>query len=174
MVIGLVGVLPIALGMIIFGGDGQSATPSSLVKDAEAKVAKNPTDISALVSLSAQYKSVGRNKDAADTLKKAVTIGPKTVDELRLIVGAYGTDTAKQSEVIKAFTKTHPKSAEGWLLAGTVASNTGDTLGARLAYQKVLDLANASSSLGKSAQAGLDQLAAQTATQIVPTTPTTK
>jgi predicted Zn-dependent protease len=173
MVIGLVGVLPIMLGVIIFGDSGQGATPSTLIQDAEAKVAKNPKDIASLVALAAQYKNAGRNKDAEDTLEKAADIGPKNVTELRMLFGGYAADTAKQTAIVTAFTKSHPKDADGWMLAGTTSAAAGDTLGARLAYQRVIALAGATSVLGKSAQAGIEQLATQTQGQIDPTAPAT-
>jgi len=173
MVVGLVGMLPIALGMIIFGDSGQSTSPSTYIQDAEAKVAKNPKSIAALVTLAAQYKNAGRNKDAEDTLKRAADIGPKNITDLRLLFGGYASDTAKQTEIISAFTKSHPNNADGWMLAGTTSSAAGDVLGARLAYQRVIAIAGAGSTLGQSAKAGIDQLATQTPGQIVPTTPTT-
>ena len=66
-----------------------------------------------------------------------------------------------------------PKDADGWMLAGTTSAAAGDTLGARLAYQRVIALAGATSVLGKSAQAGIEQLATQTQGQIDPTAPAT-
>jgi cytochrome c-type biogenesis protein CcmH/NrfG len=173
MVIGLVGVLPIMLGVIIFGDSGQAASQSTLIEDAEAKVAKNPKDIAALVTLAAQYKNAGRNKDAEDTLDKAAAINPSNITELRMLFGAYAADTAKQTKIITAFTKSHPKNADGWMLAGTTSAAAGDLLGARLAYQRVIALAGAKSTLGQSAQAGIDQLAAQGQAQLEPTTPAT-
>lgn len=173
MVVGLVGVLPIALGMIIFSDDGQQASATTLIQDAEARVAKNPRDVIALVALAAQYQSAGRNKESADTLAKAADIGPSNIDTLRTLVGAYGSDTGRQAEIIKAYLKTHQRDAQAWLLSGTVAANTGDVLGARLAYQRVLSLVKPDSATGQSAQAGLDSLQSITPDQIVPTTPTT-
>lgn len=172
MVIGLVGVLPIALGMIIFGGDGQAST-GTLIEDAEAKVRDNPRDIAALVALAAQYRADGRNGDAETTLDTAVAIGPADIDDLRTLVGAFGADSTQQSAIITKYVKKRPKDAQAWLLAGTIAANTGDVLGARLAYQRVLTLVDPDSATGATAQAGLDGLATTPTGAIVPTTPGT-
>lgn len=170
MIVGLVGVLPIALGVIIFSDNGQT-NPNTTLKDAEAKVAKNPKDITSLVSLSAQYRAAGRPKDALDTLQKAIDLGPKTTNELRIVVGALGSDSAKQLTVLRTFTKAYPKNPDGWYQYGLIAANTGDTLGARLAYQKVLAIVPASSPLTAQANAGLEALAQSAPTNITPTTP---
>ncbi len=173
MVVGLVGVLPIALGLIIFGGNSPQDTAGQLIKDAEAKVAANPANITALVDLATQYQSNGRAKDASDTLDKAIAAGPKNIDDLRVLAGALGNDQRKQIAVLKAYTKKFPKDGEGWYAYGTTAAGAGETLTARLALQKALDLAKPGSQLAQNAKTALANVNTVDTTQIVPTTPTT-
>lgn len=171
MVVGLVGVLPVALGVILFGGGGDHNSPEQLLKDAEAKVAANPKDISALVQLASQYQSQNRPKDAADTLDRAVAAGPRTTNELRLLVGALAGEKSKQLGVLKTYTKANPKDAEAWLTYATTAAVSAETLTARLAYQRVLALTKPGDELHTNATDGLAALEAQSAPQVVPTTP---
>jgi len=158
MVIGLVGVLPIMLGYIIFGGGDTAQSAEGLVQEAENRVAENPRDLSLLVALSAQYQSVGRNREAEETLERAATLGAKTGDDLRILVAAFNAEPTRQAAIAAAFTKKYPRNVDGWLTSANIAAQTGDTLTARLAYQKVLDLAEPGSPEAQSAQAGLDAL----------------
>ncbi len=166
-----VGVLPVVLGLLIFGNNDASGQ-TELIKEAENKVAKNPQDVAALVELASRYRASNRNTDAETTLDKAVAVGAKTYDELTPLVGALADTPPKQMTVLEQYTKAHPKDAEGWALYGTIAEQSSQTVKARLAYGRALQTAPPGSQVRANAEAAITRLSTQTTpTGVTATTP---
>ena len=79
--VAFVGVLPIVLGLIIWG-DNDPTGQGQIVKEAEDRVNANPNDVEALVELSLRYRNANRAADAARTLQRAIAVPPAPADEL--------------------------------------------------------------------------------------------
>lgn len=168
--LGFVGVLPVVLGLLLFGGNDSGQ--NRLIKDAEAQVAKNPADVTALVDLATRYKSDGRNADAEATLDKAVAAGARNYTELAPLVSALADTPTKQLAAIEKFTTTHPKDADGWLIYGQVAEQNNQTVKARLAYGRALQNAAPGTPVATNAQTAIQRLSTQTTpTGVTATTP---
>ena len=179
--VAFVGVLPIVLGLVVFGGGSDSQTVQVL-KDAENRVKAAPNSIEALVTLAVQYRAAGRPQDEAVTLQKAIAVGPKDNQELQLLLGGLAQQVGQRLQVLQAYTKTHPKDAEAFLTYGQTAETASQPLVARLAYQRALQNAPKDSSVRQNAQTGLDRIkntppaptpTVPTPTQTGPVTPAT-
>ncbi len=168
--VAFVGVLPIVLGLVVFGGGTDSAT-EQVLKDAEARVKAAPNDIEALVTLAAQYRGAGRTQDEAVTLQKAIAAGPKDTQELQLLLGSLAQQVGQRLQVLQTYTKANPKDAEAFLTYGQTAETAGQTTIGRLAYQRAVQLAPKGSTLRQNAQTGLDRLK-NTPAAPTPTAPT--
>ena len=109
----------------------------------------------------------------AITMNQTSVTGPKNVDELRTLVGAFGNESSKQISLLRDYTKKFPKDGDGWFTYGSTAAGIGETQTARLAYQRAIDLAKPGSELETNAKTALDNLANIETNEIVPTTPAT-
>lgn len=172
--VGFVGVLPVVLLLVVFGG-GSSDASGQLVKDAETRVAQDPTNVRLLVDLAAQYRAANKPQETAATLKRALVIGPKTKDDLQALIGGLADQPAAQLQVLQIYTKAHPRDADAFFTYGSTAEGLGQVLVARLAYQKALQLGPKGSSLRDNAQSALNRLkdAPVTPTPSLPATPAT-
>jgi uncharacterized protein HemY len=171
--IAFVGVLPIVLGLIIWGGGGSNPA-NQLIEDAEAAVQRNPNDLNALVTLAAQYRSANRPSDASATIQKAVAIEPKNSDELNALVGLLSSEDQTQAVAIaETYTKDNPKDPEGWITYGVQAERAQLVLQARLAFQRALSLAPKGSPTAENARVALERLKNVPITPVepLPTTP---
>ncbi len=151
-----VGVLPVVLGLVVFGGSESQS--EQVLNDAENRVKASPDSLEALVNLAAQYRGVGRQQDETVTLQKAVAVGPKNNQELQLLLGGLGQQTGQRLQVLQTYTKSHPKDADAFLTYGQTAETVNQVLIARLAYQRALQLAPKGSTLRQNAQTALDRL----------------
>ena len=168
---GFVGVLPIVLGLVVFGGGGSGSQTQQVLKDAENRVKATPDSIDALVTLAALYRGANRTQDEAVTLQKAMGVGPKNNDELQLLLGGLSQLVGQRLQVLQTYTKAHPKDADAFLTYGQTAEAANQTLTARLAYQRAQQLAPKGSTLRQNAKIALDRLKATPATP-TPTVPT--
>ncbi len=168
--VAFVGVLPVVLGLVVFGGGSASQT-EQVLKDAESRVKASPNSIEALVTLAGQYRGAGRQQDEVVTLQKAIAVGPKDNQELQLLLGGLAQQVGQRLQVLQAYTKSHPKDAEAFLTYGQTAETASQTLVARLAYQRALQLAPKGSTFRQNAQTGLDRLK-NTPAAPTPTVPT--
>lgn len=170
--VAFVGVLPVVLGLVVFGGGSDSQT-QQILEDAESRVKTAPNSIEALVTLAALYRGAGRQQDEAVTLQKAVAVGAKDNQELQILLGGLAQQVGPRLQVLQAYTKSHPKDADAFLTYGQTAETANQTLVARLSYQRALQLALKGSTLRQNAQTGLDRLrntpAAPTPTVPAPT-----
>ena len=169
--VAFVGVLPVVLGLVVFGGGSQDAT-GQLIDDAKKRVEQNPASVRALVDLAAQYRAAGKPQDASATLQKALALGPKTKDDLQALTGGFSGQPALQLQVLQTYTKAHPKDAEAFFSYGATAEQVQQVLVARLAYQRAVELAPKGSSMRENAQAALTRLK-DTPVAPTPTNPTT-
>lgn len=173
--VAFVGVLPVVLGLVVFGdsGGGQSG---QLIKDAENRVKAAPNDLDALVSLAVQYRAAGRPQDETATLQKAITVGAKNNDDLQILLGGLAQQPGQRLEVLKTYTKANPKDGDAFLTYGQTAEQVGQLVTARLAYQQALKLAPKDSTLQQNAETSLERLkstpAAPTPTEPPPTATT--
>ena len=168
---GFVGVLPIVLGLVVFGGGGSGSQTQQVLKDAENRVKATPDSIDALVSLAALYRGANRTQDEAVTLQKAMGVGVKNNDELQLLLGGLAQQVGQRLQVLQTYTKAHPKDADAFLTYGQTAETVGQTTTARLAYQRAQQLAPKGSTLRQNATTALDRLKATPAapTPVAPT-----
>lgn len=156
--LGFVGVLPVVLGLVIFGGSTSSDGTGQLINEAEAKVEANPNDLTAIVDLATLYRGAGRTQDAAVQFQKAIGIGPKTNDELQTLITGLSDNPGQKLAVLQTYTKAHPKDADAFFTYATTAEQVGELLTARLAYQRVVQIGPKGATLAKQAQAALDRL----------------
>ena len=169
--VGFVGVLPIVLGLVVFGGGGTGSQTQQVLKDAENRVKATPDSIDALVALAALYRGANRTQDEAVTLQKAMGVGAKNNNELQLLLGGLSQLVGQRLQVLQTYTKSHPKDADAFLTYGQTAETANQTLTARLAYQRALQLAPKGSTLSQNTKIALDRLKATPATP-TPTVPT--
>ena len=171
--VGFVGVLPIVLGLVVFGGSGSSDAVTQLIDDAKRRVDANPNDIGALVDLAAQYRAANKPEDSAATLQKAIALGPKTSEELQNLIGGLGDQPGLQLQVLQDYTKKNPKDANALFLYASTSETVGQVVAARLAYQRAFENAPKGSQLKTDAKTALDRLketpSAPTPTQPPPT-----
>jgi tetratricopeptide (TPR) repeat protein len=169
--VGFVGVLPIVLGLVVFGGGGVNDQNAQVVKDAEKRVAAAPNDLEALVNLAVLYRSANRTQDEAVTLQKAIGVGAKNNGELQILLGGLSQQVGQRLQVLQTYTKAHPKDADAFLTYGQTAEQAGQVLTARLAYQRSVATAKKGSTVAQNAQTGLDRLKDTPAPE-TPTVPT--
>lgn len=165
--VAFVGVLPIVLGLIIWG-DNDPTGQGQIVKEAEDRVNANPNDVEALVELSLRYRNANRAADADRTLQRAIDVPPATADELESVVNALADTPQRQFAVLDTFTKANPKDGAAWLIYGRIAEQQTQGLRARLAFSRALANAGADQGLRQEAQQGIQRVATM-ATQSVPT-----
>ena len=168
---GFVGVLPIVLGLVVFGGGGSGSQTQQVLKDAENRVKATPDSIDALVTLAGLYRGANRTQDEAVTLQKAMGVGAKNNNELQLLLGGLSQLVGQRLQVLQTYTKAHPADADAFLTYGQTAESVNETLIARLSYQRALQLAPKGSALRQNAQTALARLKATPATP-TPTVPT--
>jgi cytochrome c-type biogenesis protein CcmH/NrfG len=168
---GFVGVLPIVLGLVVFGGGGSGSQTQQVLKDAENRVKATPDNIDALVSLAALYRGANKTQQETLTLQKAMGVGAKNNDELQLLLGGLAQQVGQRLQVLQSYTKAHPKDADAFLTYGQTAETVGQTTTARLAYQRAQQLAPKGSTLRQNATTALDRLKATPAapTPVAPT-----
>ena len=168
--VAFVGVLPIVLGLVVFGGGSDSQTEQAL-KDAESRIKATPNSIEALITLAALYRGANRQQDETVALQKAVAVGAKDNEELQLLLGGLAQQVGQRLQVLQTYTKAHPQDADAFLTYGQTAETANQILTARLAYQRALQLAPKGSTLRQNAQTSLDRLKATPAAP-TPTVPT--
>jgi tetratricopeptide (TPR) repeat protein len=81
-------------GNFIFGNDNKSSSGLS-VKDARAKIAKNPSDASAYRELSSALQADARPEQAIAPLEKYVQLRPRDVDALGTLATLYLTKASR-------------------------------------------------------------------------------
>jgi Flp pilus assembly protein TadD len=172
--VAFVGVLPVVLGLVVFGG-GSSHGNDQLIEEAEARVEAAPTDIQALVDLAAQYRASGRDQDATTTIQRAIAVGPADGEDLQALVSGLSGNAGQQLQVLETYTKANPNDAEAFFTYGQTAEAAGQLLTARLAYQRAAQKAKAGTTLRSNAQAALERLrnTPVPTTPVAPATPAT-
>lgn len=173
--VAFVGVLPIVLGLVVFGDSSGGANDQigQLVRDAEAKVQRSPNQVVPLVELAGQYRAAGRPQDELATLQKAIAAGPKDSDEVQTLVSGLSQQPALQLQVLSDYTKKNPKDPDAWFLYGATAERTGQIVASRLAYQNAVKYAPKDSTLRENAQAAFERLKNTPVPDTPAATPTT-
>ncbi len=142
--IAFAGVIFVVLGLILFGGGGETVADQEL-SDAQALVEERPNDPAAWERLAAAQAAPGidRVDDAIVSAQRAVELDPEDYRLLQTLISLQIRQgrTADAIVALQAFTATSPQNAEAFLQLGQLAEQAGRTPLARLSYQAFLRLA---------------------------------
>jgi predicted Zn-dependent protease len=135
------GVIFVVLGLIFFGGGGQSAE-DQILDDAQALVQAQPNNPDAYVQLASAYASKNEYPQAIAAAKKAVALQPNDLEQVQTLVSLQlqAGDTAGAVNTLQAYTARNPRDAEAFVQLGQQAEQAGRTQLALLSYQTFLRL----------------------------------
>lgn len=160
--IAFVGIFPLVLFGIVFGGGGSSSAHGGedFLGPAQVLVEERPRDPDAWSEL-ADARLLSNDVDGAiEAQQRAVTLDPRNLDRATTLVQIYtqADDAEAALSAIETFTERNPTNAEAFRLLGTLAAQAGRNDLARLAYQTFLRLApdNPDADLVRDAIAGLE------------------
>jgi cytochrome c-type biogenesis protein CcmH/NrfG len=135
------GVIFVVLGLIFFGGGGESAE-DVLLDDAQARVESQPNDPESYEELASAYAAAGDYPQAIDAAERAVALDPNDFRRVQQLVSLQlqNGDEAAAVASLQDHTAAHPEDADAFLELGQRAEDIGRTPLARLAYQTFLRL----------------------------------
>jgi Flp pilus assembly protein TadD len=135
------GVIFVVLGLIFFGGGGDSAADQQL-HDAKSLVKKEPRSVDAWESLASAYAGKQDFDQAVDAARKAVSLAPNDFSTLQSLISLQirNEDQAGALDTLEGYTAKHPDNAEAFVQMGNLADDAGRGDLARLAYQRFLVL----------------------------------
>lgn len=136
------GVIFVVLGLILFGGGGQSAE-DQLLSEARAQVRTEPGNADAWERLAAAYRAKNQTPQAIDAAERALAISPNDFSRVQVLI-QLRLDTGDSAGAIAAlqdYTRRNPRDAQAFLQLGQQAETAGRTQLARLSYQAFLRLA---------------------------------
>ena len=138
--IAFVGIFPIILFFIIFGGG--TGGQNDLIGPAEELVAENPQDPEAWEELASAHAAGQNFEDAIEAERMAVELDPKNFNRVSTLVGFHiqTGDPDAAVEAVQTYTRANPKDADAFLTLGQLAANVGRFPLARLSYQRYLQL----------------------------------
>ena len=136
------GVIFVVIGLIFFGGSGQSLADEQL-DEAKTLVAKKPHSPDAWEQLASAYAGTEDFGQAISAAKRAVTLGPNDFRRLQTLVSLQvrQQDTDGAIATLQGYTARNPNNAQAFLQLGNLADNANRTDLARLSYQAFLRLA---------------------------------
>lgn len=135
------GVIFVVLGLIFFGGGGQSAE-DQILGDAQARVEQQPQNPEAYEELASAYAAKQDYPQAIAAAQKAVDLDRGDLERVQVLVSLQlqaGQNTAAV-ESLQDYTAQNPQDAEAFLQLGQQAEQVGRIPLARLAYQTFLQL----------------------------------
>jgi len=136
------GVIFVVMGLVFFGGSGQSAAEQQR-SDAQARVKKAPKNPDAWEQLASAYSGTGEFDKAIAAATTATKLDPNSFRRLQNLVSLQVRE--KQTDqailVVQKYSAAHPNNAEALLQLGQLAQTAGRTPLARLSYQAFLRLA---------------------------------
>lgn len=142
--IAFAGVIFVVLGLILFGGGGETVADQEL-SDAQALVDERPNDPAAWERLAAAQAAPGidRLDEAVVSAERAVELDPRDYRLLQTLISLQirQGQNAEAIAALQAFTAASPRNAEAFLQLGQLAEEAGRTPLAGLAYQTFLRLA---------------------------------
>ena len=136
------GVIFVVLGLIFFGGSGNTIADEQL-SSAKSLVKKEPRNADAWESLASAYAGTNKFPEAIAAAKRAAALDPGSYRRLQTLVSLQvgQLDNAGAIVTVQAFTAKHPDNAEAVLQLAQLAEKDGKTALARLSYQSFLRLA---------------------------------
>jgi cytochrome c-type biogenesis protein CcmH/NrfG len=135
------GVIFIVLGLIFFGGGGQSAE-DQLLDDAQARVEQQPQNPEAYEQLASAYAATEDYPQAIAAAQKAVALDRGDFERVQVLVSLQlqAGQNAAAVESLQDYTAQNPQDADAFLQLGQQAEQVGRVPLARLAYQTFLQL----------------------------------
>jgi tetratricopeptide (TPR) repeat protein len=143
--IAFAGVIFIVLGLILFGGGGNTVADDEL-SDARALVEERPNDADAWERLSAAQaaEEIGQTTEAVASARRAVELDPRSYRRLQSLIALQirTGDTEGAITSLQTYTAANPRrEPEAFLQLGQIAEEAGRTQLAELSYQTFLRLA---------------------------------
>jgi tetratricopeptide (TPR) repeat protein len=139
--IAFAGVIFVVLGLIFFGGGGQSAE-DQILDDAQARVEQQPQNPEAYEELASAYAAKEDYPQAIAAAQQAVELEPGELERVQTLVSLQiqaGQDAAAVAS-LEAYTRANPRDADAFLQLGEQAEQIGRIPLARLSYQTFLRL----------------------------------
>lgn len=135
------GVIFVVLGLIFFGGGGQSAE-DQILSDARARVEAEPRSPDAYEELASGYAAKEDFPQAITAAERAVALDPNDLGRVQVLVSLQlrAGDDAGAVASLQEYTAANPEDAEAFLQLGQQAEQAGRTPLARLSYQTYLRL----------------------------------
>jgi len=140
--IAFAGVIFVVLGLVLFGGGGQSPE-DQLLSDARARVEAEPNNADAWEQLASAYRAKEQFPEAIDAAEKSLELEPNDFSRVQVLIQLQ-LDTGNAAGAIAAlqrYTAANPQDADAFLQLGQQAEAAGREPLARLAYQAFLRLA---------------------------------
>jgi tetratricopeptide (TPR) repeat protein len=140
--IAFAGVIFVVLGLILFGGAGQSVE-EQLLQDARERVEAQPRSPDAWDELASAHAAKGEFDQAIEAAERATELAPRDFSRLQTLISLQ-LRSGNQDAAVDAlldFTARNPRNAEAFLQLGQQAEQAGRIDLARLAYQRYLRLA---------------------------------
>ena len=139
--IAFAGVIFVVLGLIFFGGGGESAE-DQILNDAIARVENEPRNPEAYEELASAYAAKADYPQAIAAARRAVALEPDDLGRVQVLVSLQlqAGQAAAAVASLQDYTARNPEDAEAFLQLGQQAEQAGRTQLAQLAYQTFLRL----------------------------------
>jgi cytochrome c-type biogenesis protein CcmH/NrfG len=140
--IAFAGVIFVVLGLILFGGGGESAE-DQLLSEARTRVEAEPRNADAWEQLASAYRAKEEYPQAIDAAERALELAPDDFSRVQVLVQLQlDTDNpAGAIDALQQYTARNPEDADAFLQLGQQAEAAGREPLARLAYQTFLRMA---------------------------------
>jgi cytochrome c-type biogenesis protein CcmH/NrfG len=135
------GVIFVVLGLIFFGGGGQSAE-DEILDEAQARVEQQPQNPEAYEELASAYAASEDYPQAIAAAQEAVDLQPGNLERVQVLVSLQlqaGQNAAAVGS-LQDYTAQNPQDADAFLQLGQQAEQVRRIPLARLAYQTFLQL----------------------------------
>jgi tetratricopeptide (TPR) repeat protein len=139
--IAFAGVIFVVLGLILFGGGGQSAE-DQILEDAQSRVEAEPRNPEAYEELASAYAAKGEYPQAIDAAERAVALDRDDLGRVQVLVSLKldAGDTAGAVAALQTYTSRNPQDADAFLELGQRAEQANRPDLARLSYAAFLRL----------------------------------
>jgi cytochrome c-type biogenesis protein CcmH/NrfG len=135
------GVIFVVLGLILFGGGGESAE-DQILSDARGRVEAQPNNPEAYEELASAYAAKEQYPEAVEAARTAVSLDPGDLERTQVLVSLQiqSGDDAGAVTTLQEYTAENPQDADAFLQLGQQAEAAGRTALARLSYEAFLRL----------------------------------
>ncbi len=139
--IAFAGVIFVVLGLILFGGGGQSAE-DQILEDARARVAAEPRNPDAYEELASAHAAKQEYPQAIEAAERAVALEPDDLGRVQVLVSLKldSGDAAGAVASLQEYTAQNPRDADAFLELGQRAEQANRIPLARLSYETFLRL----------------------------------